>query len=153
MLIVGGSLLAWHGLRDTTEDVDSVRRLDDELRDAVCRVAADRDLDSAWLNDNAAMFQPFTLDTDACDVLMNHPRLLVLGAPLQVVFIMKMYRADPNDLADMVAIWPQTGFRTAREVVAAFFAAYPHAPEDPNLDAFVVEVARRAGHTLPLTDL
>jgi len=64
---------------------------------------------------------------------------------------MKMYRADPNDQADMVAIWPHTGFRSAKEVVDAFFAAYPHALDDPHIDQFVIEVASRAGHNhLPL---
>lgn len=63
---------------------------------------------------------------------------------------MKMYRADTNDRADMVTIWPQTSSRSAQEVVDAFFAAYPHAPDDPHLDHFVIEVASRAGHSLPL---
>ena len=40
IIVVGGSLLAWHGLRDATEDVDSIRRLDDALRHAVKTVAA-----------------------------------------------------------------------------------------------------------------
>ena len=31
LILVGGSLLAWHGLREATFDVDSVRRLDAEL--------------------------------------------------------------------------------------------------------------------------
>lgn len=150
VIMVGGSLLAWRGLRDTTEDVDSARCFDDELRRAVESVAADHDLEPGWLNSNAAMFLPATFEVEACDVLMEHPRLLVLGAPLRVVFVMKMYRADPNDQADMVAMWNQTGFATAREVVDAYFAAYPHAPEDPHLAMFVVEVAARAGHSLPL---
>lgn len=150
VVIVGGSLLAWRGLRASTEDVDSVTRFDGELRRAVEHVAAAHDLPPRWLNDNAAMFLPATFERDDCDVLMDHPRLLVLGAPLEVVFVMKMYRADPNDQADMVAIWPQTRFRSAQEVVDAFFAAYPHAPDDPHLDQFVIEVASRAGHSLPL---
>jgi hypothetical protein len=58
LIIVGGSLLAWHGLRESTEDVDSVRLLDDELRSAVASVAAFHDLPSDWLNANAAMFIP-----------------------------------------------------------------------------------------------
>ena len=37
IVVVGGSLLAWHGLRETTRDVDSIRRIDDDLRDAVRR--------------------------------------------------------------------------------------------------------------------
>jgi len=150
VVIVGGSLLAWRGLRYSTEDVDSATRFDDELRRAVEQVAAAHDLPAGWLNDKASMFLPATFERDDCDVLMVHPRLLVLGAPLRVVFVMKMYRADPNDQADMVAIWPQTGFHSAQEVVDAFFAAYPHAPDDPHLDQFVIEVASRAGHSLPL---
>jgi transcriptional regulator with XRE-family HTH domain len=141
---------AWRGLRASTEDVDSATRFDDELRRAVEQVVAAHDLPASWLNDNAAMFLPATFERNDCDVLIDHPRLLVLGAPLKVVFAMKMYRADPNDQADMVTIWPQTGFRSAQEVADAFFAAYPHAPNDPHLDQFVIEVASRAGHSLPL---
>ena len=96
MIIGGGSLLAWRGLRLTTEDVDSVRRLDDELRDAVARVAARHGLSERWLNDDAAPFLPATFESERCDVLLDHPRLHVLGASLRDVFLMKMYRADPN---------------------------------------------------------
>jgi hypothetical protein len=149
VVVLVGSLLAWRGLRASTEDVDSATRLDAELRRAVAQVAAAHDLPADWLNDNASMFLPATFERDECDLLMNHPRLLVLGAPLRVIFVMKMYRADPNDQADMVAIWPQTGFRTTEEVVSAYVAAYPHAPEDPHLDQFIIEVASRAGHILP----
>lgn len=151
VVIVGGSLLAWHGLRDSTEDVDSTRHIDPELQAAVEEVAADRDLDPDWLNARAAMFVPATFELDACDVLLEHPRLLVLGASLRDVFVMKLYRAQANDVADLIAIWPHTGFTTAREVVDAFVAAYPHAPDDPHLDTFVVEIASRAGYVLPLS--
>lgn len=41
VLIVGGSLLAWHGLRLGTQDVDSSIRIDDPLRESV-RVVAER---------------------------------------------------------------------------------------------------------------
>lgn len=78
VIIVGGSLLAWRGLRDTTEDVDSARRFDDELIQAIESVAADHDLDRQWLNASAAMFLPATFDIQTCEVLVDHPRLLVL---------------------------------------------------------------------------
>ena len=39
MIVVGGSLLAWHGLRDATRDVDSIGRIDPELRMAINAVA------------------------------------------------------------------------------------------------------------------
>jgi len=114
VIIVGGSLLAWRGLRYTTEDVDSVRRLDAELRAAVASVAPEHGRSPTWLNANAAWFIPATFDPDACEVLLDHPRLLVLGAPIRDVFVMKMYRSDPNDHDDMVVRWPLTGFAHAK---------------------------------------
>ncbi len=149
LIIVGGSLLALHGLRETTEDVDSVRLIDDELRSAVASVAADHDLAPDWLNANAAMFIPATLDPDSCGVLLDHHRLLVLGAPMREVFVMKMYRALPNDVADMIQMWPLIGFTNAQQVVDSYFAAYPHAPADEHLDQYVIDIATRAGHEIP----
>ncbi len=108
LVIVGGSLLAWHGLRQTTEDVDSVRHLGAELRTAVASVASDHGLSPTWLNANAASFIPATFDPGECEVFLYHPRLLVLGAPLRDVFVMRIYRGSPNGLDDMVAMWPRT---------------------------------------------
>jgi hypothetical protein len=45
----------------------------------------------------------------------------------------------------MVAIWAQTGFLNAAEVVEAFFASYPHAQADDDFDSFVIGIAERAG--------
>lgn len=39
MVLVGGALLAWHGLRTSTRDVDSASRMDEELLEAVRAVA------------------------------------------------------------------------------------------------------------------
>lgn len=79
VIVVGGSLLAWHHLRDTTLDVDSVRPLAPEVRDAVRAVAARHELAANWLNDSAAAFAPYSLEVANCEVLRDHPRLLVLG--------------------------------------------------------------------------
>jgi hypothetical protein len=65
------------------------------------------------------------------------------------VFVMKMYRGLPNDVADMIRMWPLTGFISAQQVVDAFFAAYPHAPADDHLDQYVIEIAARAGYKVP----
>ena len=35
LIIVGGALLAWHGLRDSTRDVDTVERLDRDVKKAI----------------------------------------------------------------------------------------------------------------------
>ena len=71
IIVVGGSLLAWHGLRDATEDVDSIRLRDDAGRDAVKTVAVRHRLAANWLNDHAAPWAPATLDLNACEVLLE----------------------------------------------------------------------------------
>lgn len=152
LVIVGGSLLAWHELREATRDVDSAWRLDDDLRQAVVTVAHRHGLEPDWLNDRAAPFLPATFDLGACAVLLDHSQLLVLGASLRDVFLMKLYRADPNDIADCQRIWPALAeaFQSAADVAAAFHEAFPQAPDDEFLAEFIVEFLARAGHQIPL---
>ena len=148
LIIVGGSLLAWYGLRESTLDVDSIEYLDVELHQAVASVAAEHDLDVEWLNAKAAQFKPQTFKLEECDVLFTHPRLLVFGASLRQVFVMKLARADAPDLADMAKIWSRTGFTNSNEVVDTYYEAYPHEDIDPYLGTLVVQVANRAGYTI-----
>ncbi len=117
VVMVGGALLAWHGLRDATRDVDSVHRLDAELQTAARSVAVVHDLAPAWVNHHAAGFAPQTLRAEDCERLIEHPRLLVLGAPLRQVFLMKLfagrdrdqgYRSRPGDLHALVARFERT---------------------------------------------
>jgi len=152
LIMVGGSLLAWHGMRDTTEDVDSIRRLDDELRFAATQVAARHGLAVTWLNDAATAFAPATLDTDACELLLDHPQLRVLGAPLTDVFLMKLRRSEPADLDDMRALWPSVSdeFATSADVVAAFREAFPYEPDDEFLGEFLVDELAKGGFELPM---
>ena len=145
IILVGGSLLAWHGLRDSTHDVDSTHRFDQELATAIAAVAETNSLAPTWLNAGAAAFTPATLRTDECHRLLETPRLLVLGAPFQQLFVMKLARSQPNDLADMVVLFPHTGFDTAAEIVNLFADAYPHEEPDPGLADLVITIANRAG--------
>ena len=73
VIVIGGSLLAWHGLRDTTADVDSVKCLENPLRVAVAEVAKRHDLAAGCLNDFAAGFVPATLSEEECPVLIERP--------------------------------------------------------------------------------
>jgi len=152
VLLVGGSLLAWHGLRLGTEDVDTSTLLDDELRVSVRVVAQRHQLAVDWLNDHAAPWHPHTLRLEHCDVLINHPRLLVLGAPLSAVFLMKLNRSQPQDVVDMITLWPHVAatFPTAHAVTDAFYAAFPREKPDDYLGTQVVDIARRAGWKLPV---
>ena len=140
IIVVGGSLLAWHGLRDATEDVDSIRPLDDALRDAAKTVAARHGLAANWLNDHAAPWAPATLDADACEVLFEQGKLRVLGLPLRDVFLMKLNRGDPPDLVDMRSVWPLVcdEFASVAEVMTAYYAAFPN--EDPEDDLYLGEL-------------
>ena len=139
IVVVGGSLLALHGLRQTTLDVDTVRPIEDELREAVARVARVHDLAPAWLNDSSAAFRPQTFVERDCEVLLDRARLLVLGAPLRQVFVMKLFaaRVRTRDYDDMVAMWPGCGFDSAEQAVELYRAAYPHEAEDPDLVEYV----------------
>jgi len=97
IVVVGGSLLALHGLVRTL-DVDTVRAINQELREAVARVARvarRHDLAPAWVNDSSAAFRPQTFVEEDCrDVRLDRARLLVLVAPLRQVFVMKAVRGQ-----------------------------------------------------------
>ena len=140
VVIVGGALLAWHGLRAATRDVDSVRRLDEELQEAVRAVALRHDLAPAWMNDASGAFTPLTLNEADCETLIDLPRLLVLGAPLLQVFVMKMLAARDSDHDDLVALWPRLGM-TPEAVLDEFTRAFPAAPEDEFLLSWIVGIA------------
>lgn len=102
VVVAGGSLLALRDLRAATADVDSVSRLGPELMVAVAAVGRRRGLSSRWLNDSAATFRPASFHEGDCEVLLREGRLTVLGAPLDQVFLMKLYAARAADYDDLV---------------------------------------------------
>jgi len=144
LVLVGGALLAWAGLRGTTRDVDSIHPLDQQLRTAVASIAARHDLAPGWVNDSAAGFAPRTLREEDCTRLWEHPRLLVLAAPWRDVFLMKLQAARDVDWDDLVALWPRSGFTDASQAVSQFHEAYPHEAVDPYLIEYVERVAKLA---------
>jgi len=145
LVLVGGALLAWAGLRGTTTDVDSIRRLDPQLRKAVKRVASRHGLPATWVNDNAAGMTPRTLREAEFRTLREHPRLVVLGASWHDVFLMKMFAARDTDFDDLIKLWPLSGFTNPKVVVEEFYAAYPHEQVDPYLVRYVEQIRRAAG--------
>ena len=140
LILVGGALLATAGLRDTTHDADSARRLTPEVQDAAADVARSHDLNGSWLTAAAAPYAPVTLREADCSVLLEHPHLRVLGAPLQQVFLMKMFANRPVDLPDLAAMWPVCGFASVDEAVSAFYAGYPLENHDPYLPQWLAGV-------------
>lgn len=140
-VVVGGSYLALHDLRESTADVDSVTRLSDEVKDIVRRVGQRHGLRAAWLNDSAAGFAPAGLDVEACEVLYGHSHLTVLGPPPAQVFLMKLLAGRAPDHDDMTVLWPSCVFADAQAAVDAYYVAYPFEEHDPHLVDYVQQIA------------
>lgn len=144
LVIVGGALLALHGLRDSTADVDTVRPFGVELADAIAEVAVRHALAPKWLNASATAFVPSTLVEADCEELLDHPRLRVLGAPFAQVFLMKLRAGRAQDHDDMVRLWALTGFADPDEAYRMFWVAYPSAPDDQHLLDYIKQIADKA---------
>ncbi len=139
LVLAGGSVMALHGLRAATRDVDCVAQLDKELKAAAGRVGQRRGLEPGhWLNASAAAWRPQTLHEADCQVVLDHPRLLVLGAPLRQVFLMKLVSLRVRDADDLAVLWPHAGFATPEQAVAALYGqAYPGEEPDEHLADFL----------------
>jgi hypothetical protein len=144
VVMVGGAWLLWHAQRAATRDVDCARRLDAQLTVAIEAVGTRHDLRPDWLNDAAAAFWPSGSSLDDCQIVYEQGPLVVRTPRPDVVFVMKLYRADPQDREDMVLLWPMCGFAGPEDAVEAFEAAYPHAPDDEHLVDYVRQVAHDA---------
>jgi hypothetical protein len=73
---------------------------------------------------------------------------LVVRTPSpEVIFVIKLYRADPQDREDLVSLWPLCSFTDPDDAAQAFRSAYPHAPEDEHLAEYIADIARDAGPT------
>jgi len=107
---------------------------------AAAEVALLYEPSAVWLNAAAAPYGPVTLQEADCSVLLDHPRLRVLGAPLQQVFVMKMFANRPIDLPDLAALWPVCGFVSVEAAVSAFYAGYPLENTDPHLAVWLAGV-------------
>ena len=142
IVVVGGALLAVRGLRDSTMDIDSVRRIEPELQKAINSVAHRHGLSPHWVNSAASAFTPDTLEIARCFTLKDHPRLLVLGAPLDQVFVMKLHAARDRDREDLVRLWAAGVFDSPQAAVDAYWNAYPDAAPDEYLVSYVEALAR-----------
>jgi len=94
-----------------------------------------------WLNDAAAAFWPSGVDYDECDTVFERPALIVRTPSPEVIFVMKLYRADPQDREDLITLWPLCTFTGPAAAAESFRRAYPHAPDDEHLVDFIADVA------------
>jgi len=144
VIIAGGSFMALRQLRETTEDVDSVRRLAPRVRAAVARVVATRDLAPDWLNDHAVAFAPHGLK--ATDIVFESATLAVRLPRHDDIFLMKLAAGREQDRIDLIALWPFCSFGSAAAAVTAFHERIPMADDDPYLVEYVSEIIDAAEH-------
>ena len=142
LVVVGGALLAWHGLRASTRDIDTVARLDVELRRAVSTVAARHGLAHQWINDSATGFLPQGFDPERGSLIWADDRLEVVGASRDDVLLMKILAGRATDTPDIRALWSHAGFATPAAAARAFFKAYPSEPCDDFLADWIEEQIR-----------
>lgn len=102
VVMVGGAWLLWHAQRAATRDVDSARRLNSQVTKAIEAVGERHDLQPGWLNDSAAAFWPAGASFGDCQIVYERDALVVRAPAPEVLFVMKLYRADPQDREDMV---------------------------------------------------
>lgn len=142
VVIVGGALMAFRNLRESTIDIDTVSSINPELRKAIKRVAVSRELPEHWLNQSAMAFVPNTLNEGEQHIVLKRGRLIVLGVSNEVLFLMKLNSNRRRDHDDLLRIWPTTKYKTADEVLNAYNTAYPMAIEDPYLLTWISDVIR-----------
>ncbi len=144
LVVVGGSYLALEGLRESTRDVDTVTRLDEQLRPAIAEVGAELGLDAAWLNDSSVAFRPAGLADDDCGIAFEGTALVVLVPSPDWIFLMKLNAGRFVDRPDMVRLWRLTGFASPQAAVDRYWDAYPAAADDQFLVTYVNEIANEA---------
>jgi hypothetical protein len=133
LIIVGDAVLVWLGLRSSTNSVDTVDRLDDELLTAVQVVGDWNDLDRQWLIDTVASYRSVTLQPNDCSVVVNHPALLVLAAPYDQLFLTALAVAGSVDATDLATLWPYCLFTSPEDAADAFYDAFPLETRDESL--------------------
>ena len=106
LIVVGGSYLALHELRESTRDIDSVTRLDEVTKQAILEIAQQHRYPNNWLNDAAAAFRPTGLGIENCAVLFEHQALTILGPSADWIFLMKLYAGRTIDHQDLSRLWP-----------------------------------------------
>lgn len=97
----------------------------------------------------SAAFWLSTAIYDDCELIYEAPALWVRSPGPNVIFIMKLHRADPQDREDLVVLWPLCSFSDADDAANAFRLAYPRAPEDEHLADYIADVARDASPSWP----
>jgi hypothetical protein len=145
LIVIGGSYLTLLDLRYGTNDIDTIRRIDNSVKESIIAVALKLAIQENWLNDNASLFMPANFDSSKCTTNLQLSKIRILIPHADVVFIMKLYASRrEKDHDDMVKLWPMCSFKTAAAVIDYFWEAYPSAMDDEFLESLVQEIINEA---------
>ena len=82
---------------------------------------------------------PHGFNPDRGEVIWADDRLVVIGAPIDQVFLMKVHAARASDLPDIRSLWPRSGFETVDEAAKAYSDAYPLEANDHHLADWIAQ--------------
>ncbi len=138
MWIAGGSALAAADLRLSTTDIDVVSEVPPEVYEVARELAAGLALPPSWLNASARSFLPAS--ASATTVFEAGP-LTVRSVSHDDLFIMKLDRALPGDVADMRVLWPLCSYADGEAAVDDFVERHYLAPieRDPHMASWIDE--------------
>lgn len=71
------------------------------------------------------------------EVILDHPKLLVLGADFDQILLMKIFTGRESDTDDIGRLWALTSFTSIAEVLDAHRVTYPHDEDDPFLASYL----------------
>lgn len=138
LVIVGGSALAAHGLRDATKDIEVITPIPAPVANTIAEVAQSRVRRHDWMNSHAAPFAPLGYETA---VVFQHGPLTVRSVSPDDLFRDETRATRPQDLEDLRSLWPHCKFESAEEAVADFDNRTSLSPKDhdPHLSEWIRE--------------
>jgi hypothetical protein len=127
VFLVGGAAISLaYDTRRATRDVDAVFQPSASVRDAARVVAGRHELAEDWLNDAVKGFLPGT-DPDARAIL-DRPGIRVDVASPRYLLAMKLMAAREEDVDDILLLYRECGFHSAKQGLDLVEAAYPGRP-------------------------
>ena len=118
IIICGGAALTLiYDARNSTRDIDAVFRPRDDLKEIICEVSRENNLNSQWLNDDVETFaKEFKNLTFSEYKKFNNLTVSVLDAESLLAMKLVSARPDTYDLGDAVVLIKYLGIKNIEKV-------------------------------------
>ena len=142
LVVVGGAALIFAGLNRATEDVDSVmRRLPDQLREAIRVVAERHGLPESWFDTRPWHLTPRVFWRFEYRPIFEGAKYIIYRPDLTYILVMKLYAARDKDVQDVLWLMRQTGRETSGTLEYLVEEAYGQDALDDHVKGFIRKVA------------